>query len=554
MSQLSTECYPISTLPHPTRLYLEYLALESAPPASPLHAWYGAPPTGHRWLSTPPPGPVQADALADALEAQSRTFDASPQALANIALLRAGARAIVTGQQVGLFGGPLLTLLKAATAVARAAEATRATGAPHVPVFWLATEDHDLPEIDHAAFALKSTIEILRAPFSDVSTEPVGQVILPREILPVLDRLAELLDHAPEANLLRNLYAPGETLGRAFARLIAHLFAAHGLVVLDASTPAFHALGASTLRAAIEQAEPLEQALLDRTRDLQAAGLHAQVKVAPDMSLLFLISDTSDTPAPNPASSPSLPDRQALRRTPDGHWRAGRHTYTTADLLHILETQPERLSPNALLRPVFEDTILPTAAYIGGPSEIAYFAQSAVLYTAILGRVTPVLPRLSATLVEPAIATVMARHELTLPDTLTTPEALALRLAARAMPIEGKRKLSSAGNQLGSELEALTTYLASVDPSLGRSATVSANKMRYQMNRLRGMAARFELEKKTSLRRHAETLTAQLFPRGHPQERFLAGIGFVARNGLALIDRLVAEAANQCPGHVVIRS
>ena len=538
---MSAECYPISIL-HPSRLYADFLALDTAPPDSLLHTWYGAVPTANRWLAAPTPTSVNAATLADALEVQARDFDASPAALRNIALLRSGARAIVTGQQVGLFGGPLLTLLKAATAIARATEATRLTGTPHVPVFWLATEDHDLPEVDQATFLTKTSTETLRAGLHRPTAEPAGQVTLGPEIQPLLDQLPELLAFAPEADLLCELYAPGQTLGRAFARLLCRLFAAHGLIVLDASTPAFHRLGAPTLRYAIEHAEVLEAALLERTRDLEAADLHAQVKVAPEMSLLFLISDTDTTP-----------DRQALRRTPDGHWRAGRRIYTTEDLLTILDQTPERLSPNALLRPVFQDTLLPTAAYIGGPAEIAYFAQSAVLYTAILGRITPVLPRLSATLLEPAITSVLDRHELQLPDALTTPDDLALRLAARAMPIEGKRKLASAGNQLDRELTALTEYMTSLDPSLGRSAGISANKMRYQMNRLRRTAARFELEREASLRRHADAITNAVFPNGHPQERVIAGIQFVARNGLTLVDRLVAEAANACPGHIVIR-
>lgn len=538
---MSTECYPISLL-HPTRLYQEFLDQETAPAVAPIRGWYGAVPTGHQWLHSVAPASTHAHGLADALAAQARNFGSSPATLGNIDLLRAGARAVVTGQQVGLFGGPLLTLLKAATAIARAAEATRATGIPHVPIFWLATEDHDLLEVDQATFLRKARTETLHAGLHPVTAQPVGAIPLGPEILPTLDQISELLDFAPEADLLRELYAPGETLGRAFGRLMARLFATHGLIVLDASSPAFHRLGAGTLRHAIEHAAELESALLARTRDLESAGFHAQVKVAQEMSLLFLVSDMD-----------GAPDRQALRRTPDGAWKAGRRTYTTADLLAILDTTPERLSPNALLRPVFQDTILPTTAYIGGPAEIAYFAQSAVLYQAILGRITPVLPRLSATLIEPAIATVLARHELTLPDALTTPDQLALRLGARAMPIEGKRKLAAAGNQLDRELTALTGYLSSVDESLGRSAAVSASKMRYQMNRLREMAARFELEKEASLRRHADTITTHLFPNGHPQERVIAGMEFVARHGESLIDRLVSEAANHCPGHIVIR-
>ena len=241
-----------------------------------------------------------------------------------------------------------------------------------------------------------------------------------------------------------------------------------------------------------------------------------------------------------------------MKRLPDGGWKAGRTTYSTAELLAILEVAPERMSPNALLRPVFQDTILPVTAYVGGPAEIAYFAQSAVLYQAILGRITPVLPRLSATLVEPKIAALMERHEVILPDVMTTAEALAQRLGARAMPIEGKRKLAAAGNAMDTELSALTEYMTAMDANLGRSAGVAGNKMRYQMNRLRRMAATFELQREASLRKHAEALTLHLFPGGHPQERVVGGVWFLAQDE-GLVRRLVKEAENVCPGHLAVR-
>jgi len=551
---MSSECYPITALPHTTKLYRDYLAMGDVAD-TPVHGWYGAAPFSGRWMR---PGPeIDAARLADALELQSIGFGAGPETLANIEKLRQGAKAVVTGQQVGLFGGPLLTLLKAATAVARAKQVTEATQVAHVPVFWLATEDHDLPEVDQVALLSKTKVETLslgaRFPHHAI---PVGGVVLDGHIDGLLDQACELLGHAPVCDLLRECYAfqPGDnhgpTFGSAFARLMTRLFADQGLIVMDAAGRDFHRLGAQTLRAAIERASELEAALLARTKELESDGYHAQVLVKPGASLLFLVSEVN-----------GAPDRQALRRLPDGSWKAGTgngaKSYSTADLLGILDSEPERLSPNALLRPVFQDTILPTTAYVGGPAEVAYFAQSAILYENMLGRVTPVLPRLTATLIEPHIGAVMAQHEISLPDAWTTPEALAQRLGARAMPIAGKRTLAVAGNALDAALDAAEDYFAALDESLGRSAKVSGSKMRYQMNRLRRLAANFELQKEASLRKHADALTLHLFPDGHPQERLLAGVWFLAASGdgagTELIARLVREAANQCPGHVVIR-
>ncbi len=567
---MSTECYPIATLPHITRLFRDFLAMGDSAAGDPVRRWYGAEPLGRAWMQPPAPR-RDAGPLADALERQSLAFGAGPATLANIARLRAGAPAVVTGQQVVLFGGPLLTLLKAATAIARAKQATGTTGIEHVPIFWLATEDHDLEEVDQVSLLTKTAVETLRMGdirFPGIAI-PAGDVILQGHIDGLLDQASELLGHTPICDLLRECYAyqpgndRGPTFASAFSRLMTRLFAEQGLIVMDAAGRDFHALGAATLRHAIEHAEELEGALLARAVELESSGYHAQVLVKPGSSLLFLISDVEGLEG--------VRNRQALGRLPDGTWKAGNggkagaansgQTYSTAELLAILDSAPERLSPNAILRPVFQDTILPTAAYVGGPAEVAYFAQSAVLYERILGRVTPILPRLSATLIEPAIGAVMAQHEISLPDAMTTAEELAQRLGARAMPIEAKRRLATAGNALDEAITAAGSYLGSLDPSLGRSAEVSGSKMRYQMDRLRRLAATFELNKETSLRRHAEAMTLHLFPEGHPQERVIAGAWFLAAweaahgdgLGTGLIARLVDEAASQCPGHIVIR-
>jgi bacillithiol biosynthesis cysteine-adding enzyme BshC len=546
---MSVECFPITVLPHVSQIYRDYLAMAERAGDAPVRRWYGAEPFAGRWLGTAAPVD-HAGRLADLLEQQAVEFGASDAAKANIVKLRAGARAVVTGQQVVLFGGPLLTLLKAATAIARANEATKATGVEHVPVFWLATEDHDLEEVDQVSLLTKTSVETLRAGLKVAHAVPVGGVVPGPELEAVLERASELLEFAPVSEWLRECYLAGSgegprpTLALAFGRLIARVFADQGLVVMDAASRGFHALGASTLRYAIEHAAELQAALTARDEELVKAGYHAQVLVAEGGSMLFLLDETTG-------------ERVALRRTGSGNgdaqWKAGGRVYSSAELMAILETAPERLSPNALLRPVFQDTLLPTAAYVGGPAEIAYFAQSAVLYEAILGRITPVLPRLSATLLEPAIAAVMDKDEVQLPDAMTTAEELAQRLGARAMPIEEKRKLAAVGNALETELSALTEYLGGMDESLGRAAEVSGSKMLYQMNRLRRMAATFELQKEASLRKHAEAITLNVFPDGHPQERVVAGVWFMAKYGDGLVERLVAVAGNQCPGHVVVR-
>jgi bacillithiol biosynthesis cysteine-adding enzyme BshC len=535
---MKTECYPISMLPGLSRLFLDFAERRDA-----LTPFYPASAYSTDWMTIRPVlPPAGRETLCYLLEQQNRSFGAADAVFENIARLREGASAVVTGQQVTLFGGPLFTILKAATTIRKAKDAS-ISGSPHVPIFWLATEDHDLAEVDHVTFPSRHELKTLRLAAESANGSAAGKVTLGKSIEDLLAQAAEILGPGPLLDLLSACYREGQSLGQAFAQFISRTFAAQGLVVMNASSRGFHALGSDVLRQAIVRADELRVAVNDRDQQLAAAGYHSQVLVPPLSSLLFLFDSGTGARVP-------------LRRTAEGGWHAARQSYSTAELLAILDAEPERLSPNALLRPVFQDSILPTAAYVGGPSEVAYFAQSQVLYERILGRTTPVLPRLSATLIEPAIADLLARYDVSLPDVIQSalkdPLELAQRLGARSISAIGKRKLAAAGNALDTELSALTTYMHSLDPGLGRAADVSSSKMRYQMNRMRRLAANYELRQDQTLGRDAGLMALNLFPNRHPQERVLGAAWFLSRYGEALPELLVEQAGQQCPGHKAI--
>ena len=523
---METHCYPITILPHLKRLFLDYAESESV-----MRPFFAVSPRDENWAAGGTDFKGDREALASLLEKQNREWGASGATLENIEKIRRGADVVVTGQQVALFGGPLFTLYKAATAIARAKEA----GA--VPVFWLATEDHDLEEVNHVTLTTRRELTTLKLETETAAGPPVGRIRLGEGIGAVLDQAAELLGGMPEMDLLREVYRPEATFAEAFARLMLATFARQGLVLIDASGREFHAAGAGVLRSAIERAEELEARLHERDLLLAEREYHSQVLVAPKSSLLFLIHEETGV-------------RQALKRNGNGKWSAGKRSYTAVELLEILESAPERLSPNALLRPVFQDAVLPTLAYIGGPAEIAYYAQNEVLYEALLGRVTPILPRMTVTLVEPAVQAVMRQHGLGLEDVFRLrADEMVQRLGARAMPVEGKLRLAATGKALDSELTALTEWMHSLDEGLGRSSETAASKMRYQMNRLRRMAANFQLQKDESLQRHVDALYRNLYPRHRFQERLVGGVSYLARCGEALIDVLMAAAEELCPGH-----
>lgn len=527
MKTIATHC--LSQTPGLSRLFLDLVSgAEAARPfASPQ-------------FQAAPPRPAHWPELVSLLATQN------PAATASLDALRTGAGAFLTGQQVGLFGGPLYVPMKAATALARAREAT-AAGAAHVGIFWLATEDHDFAEIDHGIFPARRELRTLRYANAPRAAVPAGGVPLTDAILPLIDEAYELLGPGEAMEALAAAYRPGKSFGQAFGDFYRAAFAAQGLLVVDPSGRDFHRLGAPVLASALERADELHAALLERNAALQAAGYHAQVAVTAQSSLLFLIDEESGA-------------RLALKRTaatpanPSGEWSTGRKSYTTDELLAILAAEPERISSSALLRPVFQDFLFGTSATIGGPAEVAYFAQSAVLFERILGRVTPGQPRFSATLVETETDALLRQHHLTLPDLWrSNADALTQQLALRALPQEGRETLQSAGDELEKELEPLLLWMSALDADLGRSARVSASKMRYQMGRLRRLAANFQLRKEESLGRAAQSLTQALFPHGMLQERVHGAAYALARHGFALNERLVQTAQeNPAPAHLAL--
>jgi len=500
---LTADCFPITVAPGLHRLFLDFCAGDAA-----ARPFYAALPPDSSWQNRPPV-PEHWTELVQLLAGQNDAPEGSARAAALEALSQ-GAGAVVTGQQVGLFGGPLFTPFKAATAIARA-RASTAAGRPHVPIFWLASEDHDFAEINHVVFPARRELRKLVYSEPNTADKPVGGIVLDERITPLVDQAWELLGGSDAMDAMAAAYRPGRTFAQAFHELYAKAFAAQGLLVLDASGREVHRMGAPVLRAALERADELHAALTDRNRELVAAGYHVQVAVAAQSSL------------------------------------------ATADLVAILEREPERISPSALLRPVFQDYLLSTSLIIGGPAEIAYFAQSAVLFERILGRLTPVQPRFSGTLVEPAIGELLRKHELGVERVFSeSPDSLAQLLGARAMPIEGKQKLAAAGTALDAELGPLLEWAGKLDAGLGRSAETAASKMRYQMNRLRRLAANFQLQKEASLTRHAQAISQALYPGGVLQERVHGAAYYFARYGFELAEEICVQAENPCPGHAVM--
>ena len=540
---MKAHCLPFSQIPHTTRLFLDFLAY-----APQVQSFYRRSPFFHEWLKEEAGqisyDPSRREHVTQILESQNKAWNASEKTLANLGRLRKGAATIVTGQQVGLFGGPTFALYKALSAVKLANEAT-AAGVDAVPVFWLATYDHDLAEVNHISLpAADGTLEVLTTPSKDVPGAPVSSVRFGDEINAVVERAAALLGDNEASQILRDSYRPGETLGSGFARLYARIFADWGVILLDASDPDFARVAQPIYRSAIERADELAARLLNRGRALEAAGYHQQVKVAESSVLLFTTRQGARVPI--------------SRRSKDGaaefiiDAEDAAEKLSQSQLIDEIDSHPERFSPNVLLRPILQDFLLPTLAYTGGAAEAAYFAQAGVVYEALLSRVTPALSRFSATIVEPKAQRLLEKHEIAITDVFNGPEALRQQIAARNLPHDLQAAFDAAKSSFDASFSAVNDRLEKLDRTLVDAAETARSKMQHQLEKLYSQAARAEAQKGELVSRHAETLSQALYPNRGLQERTIGGIYFLARYGHDLLHQLYDTINSACHDHQIV--
>lgn len=531
---MKTECMPFTAIPHSSRLFLDFLFEHDKVEKFYMHRPHSQAVLEHaRTLEFPPDRRAR---VADVLEKQNQRWGASEAAMASIEKFRRGAVACISGQQVGVLGGPFYSVLKAVSAL-QMAEELSSQGVPAIPVFWLATEDHDLEEIASVTIPSGCELEKLTATDQTGSDTPVGRVALDARIEVMVQRATAILGPGWVSDALRESYRAGESYGSAFARLFTRILAGTGMVLVDPLDDELHAIAQPLFTAAAERAEELDQALLERGTALHKAGYHEQVRVTPESTLLFSLEGNR---------------RTVLHLAGDGFMLATQRV-SRADVLERIATHPEQFSANVLLRPVVQDYLFPTAVYFGGPAEIAYFAQVGVVYEKLLGRTTPIMPRLSATIINPAMSDLLARYRLSFSDLFHGTEQVCELLASRALAPGLRDTLHRTGESLKTHLEELRAELQKLDPTLVDSAARSERKMLYQLSKIGSKAARAELRKNNALGEDGHRVLTELFPHKELQERVLPGIYFLARYGRALIDDLKKAAAPQCPGHQIIR-
>jgi bacillithiol synthase len=439
-------------------------------------------------------------------------------------LAQPGTVAVVTGQQVGLFSGPAYTIYKALTAVKLARELS-ADGIPAVPVFWLAAEDHDFAEINHAwVFDSSHKPSRLEVPASGEPNRPVGNIVLGAVPLEELRAGMAGLPFADDVmDIVSAAYQPDRTFGQSFGALLKTILNSYEVIQIDPMSPSIRKLAAPMIERAIDAAPELNRKLRERNKELEAAGYHAQVHVDEKTSLLFLLENGK---------------RTALK----GH-------HFTANELKSRATQ---ISPNALLRPVVQDYMLPTIAYVGGPAELSYLAQSNVLYEELLGRQPMALHRRGFTLLDPHSCKLLDRYRLGVTDFFHGEESLRDKIAKTLVAPQATALVAETRESTARSLARLKSELMRFDVTLAKALSRSTRKIEYQLAKTERKIARQMLLRDERATRDAASLNGLIYPHRHLQERFYSILPFLARHGFGVIDEIYDNVHLDCPDHKLL--
>lgn len=529
-SGLRVESLSFEKIPNQSRLFLDYLRDPSA-----LREFYPSAVRFHHELPARASEVLAAyqtdrNQLCDALREMNSNWGAGEETLKNIELLRQpDCVAVVSGQQAGLFSGPLYTIYKALSAV-KLAGCLSQRNTKAVPVFWVATEDHDFDEVAKAEFIGRDC----RLAEVDVPTslheenQPVGRVVIDDSINDVLRRLSELLptsEFSPDLEtLLRDAWAPGRGYSEAFARMMTALLGRYGLVLLDPLDQRLKVMAAPLYEKAAMKAHEIATAIEVRSAKLVEAGYHAQVTPSENSFPLFMHDDTGA--------------RHALVRTPEGKYavKHSQQSYSVDEISSLAISEPQRFSPNVTLRAVVQDYLLPTIAYYGGAAEIAYFAQTAEVYRLLDRPITPILPRSSLTIIESHTGRVLERYGLTLEDLFAGPESVLARVVEEHLGAQAAQSFIKTEETMNAELDTLREQLRAVDPTLADALETGRRKIKYQLDGLRTRFHRAQMSRDEAAHRQLVRAFEQLYPHKELQERHINITSLLARHGRYVVE------------------
>ncbi|MGI8788412.1 MAG: bacillithiol biosynthesis cysteine-adding enzyme BshC [Pyrinomonadaceae bacterium] len=474
---------------------------------------------------------VDRAALCDILSETNESLGASRQTIENIERLReSDCTTIVTGQQAGLFSGAIYTIYKAVSAIKLAAELKK-QNVKAVPVFWIAEEDHDFDEVKKT-FVLDSEgklAAIENTPQNYAENFPVGAIRLDETVNKTIENLLEILPRTEFSGAIKNFlsetYQSGETYSAAFAKFLTKIFADYGLIILSPLDERLKKLCSPIFAKAVENSDRIVSALLERNRELKAENYAAQVLVAEDSFPFFYQNENGE--------------RQALRKNTENsklEVQNSKREFEQSELIEIARNSPRNLSPNALLRPVVQDYLLPTLLYFGGAAEVAYFAQNSVIYEILNRPVTPIRHRASYTIIEPKHARTLRKYQINFTDLFGGKEKILTEIVEKYINTETARVFAETEEIINAQLNRLEGNLSNNEPTLAENSANRRKKILWHIAALRKKYHRAEILKNETIHRRIENLFNALLPNDALQERALNVATFINLYGANFIE------------------
>ncbi|CUS76979.1 bacillithiol biosynthesis cysteine-adding enzyme BshC [Candidatus Kryptonium thompsonii] len=452
----------------------------------------------------------------------------------NLELLsRDNTLAVVTGQQVGFLSGPLYTIYKIITAIKLSHFLSeKFPDYNFVPVFYLESEDHDFFEANHAKI-FNANNELIKVEFvpADGFKEnygPVGEIKFDDGIENVLQKLKDELQDSEfkEAvlSLVNSAYQKDISFVEAFARYVGELFKNFGLIFLNPNDANLKKLLTPVFEKEIDEHPKLSNRIIDVSAELEKRNYHAQAK--PRAINLFLLYRGGRYPI-EPA------DEEGMFRL-----KGVRFKFSKGELKHILETNPQALSPNVILRPICQDTLLPTISYIAGPSEIAYFAQLKPAYVYFGVPMPVIFPRISATLIEPKVRKVLEKYNINIHEIFSDFPSVAKKITAESLDVDIDGFFHTVRSRIESLLGEIKDFVSNIEPSLGGAVDNSSSKILYHINSIYEKTINMNQKRNEIVAKQIEKLKLNLLPEDELQERVLNITYFLNKYGPSLINRL----------------
>ena len=484
----------------------------------------------------------QQAAVADLVQAQQRSRGAPEAAVAAAVRLRDPQTvAVVTGQQAGLFGGPLFTLLKALTAIRLAEQVHAEHGVPTVAVFWIDAEDHDWDEVK-ACSVLDAEMKPLAIAAGDpphAHTSAVARVRLDESVnaaIGALEAAMPATEFTPAMlEGLRRAYAPGAGMADAFGRWLDSVLGSRGLIVFDASDAAAKPLVSHIFAREIEQAGQTARLASEAGAALESRGYHAQATPQEGSLALFHMNA----------------GRQPIRPHVGG-FLVGERSESSAVLLERVRTSPEDFSPSVLLRPIVQDTLFPTVCYVAGPNELGYLGQLRRVYEAFSTPMPLIQQRATATILDSNAMRFLSRHDVALESLRAQDDAVLNAVLEAQLPSSVEASLEDVQRAIEQRMERLAKDVMQVDATLEGAARSTMSRMQDDLKRLHGKIIQAAKRKDETLRRQFQNARSQAFPGGEPQERAVGFVYFLNKYGPALVDRLSTELPVDAGTHWVV--